>query len=196
MAKQTLVRITTPVGIAVYPKLEKPDTKFDPIGAYSVNLDLSPKEAEGLITQIKKIADAAYTSELKEKGKKTLKRADMPWSETEDGQLRFKFRLKAQGGSGDNTWTQKPAIFDASGVPVANLNIGSGTRMKVAFEVAPYFTAMLGCGVSLRLKAVQIVELKEWIGGDNFDAFGFKATDGYVKQTEASAPASSGDIDF
>lgn len=197
MSKQNIVRITSPAGIAVYPKLEKPDTKFDANGVYSVDLDLDKAAAEELIVKLTKVADADYANECKAKGKKSLKRADMPWKETEDGKIRFKFKLKAKGGSGEKQWDQKPALFDAKGNPVANINVGSGSTVKVAFDAAPYFTAMVGHGISLRLRAVQVIELREYIAGDNFDAFGFKATDGFVKEQEAAASSDfNSDNDF
>jgi hypothetical protein len=183
--KQNIVRITTPAGIAVYPKIEKPDTKFNTDGVYSIDLDLSGDEAKDLIAKLTKVADEAYAAECKSKGKKQLKRSDMPWKATEDGKTRFKFKLKAKGGTGEKQWDQKPAIFDAKGNPVKDLNVGSGSTVKVAFDAVPYFTAMVGQGISLRLRAVQVIELRQYIAGDNFDAFGFKATDGFVKETEA-----------
>lgn len=191
MSKQNTVRITSPAGIAVYPKIEKPDTKFDANGVYSVDLDLSGEEADTLVAKLQKIADADYANECKAKGKKSLKRADMPWKETDDGKTRFKFKLKAKGGTGDKQWDQKPALFDAKGNPVSDLNVGSGSTIKVAFDCAPYFTAMVGHGISLRLRAVQVLELREYIAGDNFDAFGFKATDGFVKEQPAAFDSDS-----
>lgn len=185
--KQNIVRITTPAGIAVYPKIEKPDTKFNADGVYSIDLDLDSKDAGELTTKLTQIADAAYAAECKAKGKKALKRSDMPWKETEDGKIRFKFKLKAKGGSGEKQWDQKPAIFDAKGNPIKDVNVGSGSTVKVAFEAVPYFTAMVGHGISLRLRAVQVIELRQYIAGDNFDAFGFKATDGFVKEQEPVA---------
>lgn len=187
MSKQNIVRITTPSGIAVYPKIEKADTKFDANGIYSVDLDLDQKEGGELAAKLQKIADESYAAECKAKGKKALKRSDMPWKETEDGKIRFKFKLKAKGGTGEKQWDQKPALFDAKGNPVKDLNVGSGSIVKVAFDVVPYFTAMVGQGISLRLRAVQVIELRQFVAGDNFDAFGFKATDGFVKEQEPVA---------
>lgn len=183
--KQNIVRVTSPQGIAVYPKIEKADTKFDANGIYSVDLDLDQKDGGELAAKLQKIADDAYAAECKAKGKKALKRADVPWKSTEDGKLRFKFKLKAKGGTGEKQWDQKPALFDAKGTPVKDLNVGSGSIIKVAFDVVPYFTAMVGHGLSLRLRAVQVIELKQFVAGDNFDAFGFKATDGFIKEQEA-----------
>jgi len=194
--KKNIVRFTTPVGIAVYPKLEKPDTKFDANGVYSVDLDIVEADAEKLINTLTGIASKDYEEECKAKGKKSLKRADFPWKNTEDGKIRFKFKLKAKGGTGEKQWDQKPALFDAQGNPVKDLNVGSGSTIKVAFDVVPYFTSMVGHGLSLRLRAVQVLELKQYLAGDNFDAFGFKATDGFVKEQETTASFESEESDF
>jgi hypothetical protein len=199
MAK--FIRVTTPVGIAAYPRLTTPDTKFDADGVYSIDLDLDPKDKEvtTFLASLKKASDVAYEQICKDRGGKKLKRASFPTKETEDGMIRIKFKLKAKAGNADKSWSQKPMLFDASGKAIAEaLNVGSGTKCKVSFEVIPYFTAMVGAGVSLRLKAVQILELKEYTPGDNFDAYGFKSEDGFVAAAkdltaEATTDFTSGD---
>jgi hypothetical protein len=170
--------------------LVKPDTKFDANGVYSVDLDLDPndKEVKAFVASIKKAADTAYAEACEAKGGKKLKRADLSIKETEDGMLRFKFKLKAKGGTEDKSWDQKPMLFDAKGNPIANPpSIGSGSKIRVAFELVPYFTAMVGAGVTFRMRAVQICELREYTPDGGFDAFGFKATDGYSAGSDTPA---------
>lgn len=200
--KKKFVRITSPLGTAIYPRLTQPDTKFDKDGVYSVDLELNPndKETKEFIATIKKVADAAYAETCESKGGKKLKRSDMPIKETDEGNVRVKFKLKAKAGNEEKSWAQKPALFDAKGQALNTPpNIGSGSRIKVAFEVVPFFTAMVGAGVSLRLKAVQIVELREYTPGGNFDAFGFKADpNGFVaaQESEQSRGTSEDGSDF
>ena len=43
----------------------------------------------------------------------------------------------------------------------------------------PYYVAAVGAGVSLRLKAVQIIDLKTG-GGADASAYGFSATEGFT----------------
>lgn len=194
--KKKAQRITSPLGVAVYPKLVKPDTKFDANGVYSVDLDLDPndKEVKAFVATIKKAADVAYAETCEAKGGKKLKRADLSIKETEDGMLRFKFKLKAKGGTEDKAWDQKPALFDAKGNPIANPpSIGSGSKIRVAFELVPYFTAMVGAGITFRMRAVQICELREYTPDGGFDAFGFKATDGYSAGSDTPAQAPQDD---
>ena len=187
--KKKFIRITSPLGTAIYPRLTQPDTKFDKDGVYSVDLELEPdaKETKEFIATLKNVADEAYSATCESKGGKKLKRSDIPIKETEDGKVRIKFKLKAKAGNEEKSWEQKPALFDSAGHAINTPpNIGSGSRIKVAFEVVPFFTAMVGAGVSLRMKAVQILELREYTPGGNFDAYGFKADPkGFVAQTES-----------
>ena len=65
-------------------------------------------------------------------------------------------------------------------------NVWSGSEMKVSAELIPYYTAMAGAGVSMRLRAVQITKLVEG-GSSNAKGYGFdKVKDGY-EQPEAVA---------
>lgn len=189
-AKRKFTRITSPAGIAIYPRLTTPDTKFDKDGVYSVDLELdgTNKEAASFIAALRKAADDAYKATCESKGSKKLKRADLPIKDGEGDMIRIKFKLKAKAGNDEKSWAQKPALFDAQGLALQNPpNVGSGSKIKVAFEVIPFFTAMVGAGVSLRMKAVQIIDLKEYVPGDRFDAYGFTADPkGFKAQTDAT----------
>lgn len=202
VTKKKFVRITSPIGTAIYPRLTTPDTKFDKDGVYSVDLEMDPtdKEVVAFIDGLKKAADEAYKATCESKGGKKLKRADLPIKETEDNMVRIKFKLKAKAGNEEKSWEQKPVLFDAQGTAIQTApNVGSGSKVKVAFEVIPFFTAMVGAGVSLRMKAVQILDLKEYTPGDNFDAYGFKADPkGFVAKaaTEATTDTTDDDSDF
>jgi len=200
--KRKFVRITSPTGTAIYPRLTTPDTKFDKDGVYSVDLELdsSAKEVAGFLDSVKKAADEAYKAECEKRGGKKLKRADLPIKDGEGDMVCIKFKLKAKAGNEEKSWAQKPVIFDSTGTAMQTPpNVGSGSKIKVAFEVVPYFTAMVGAGVSLRLKAVQILDLREYTPGDNFDAYGFKADPkGFVAQaaTEAATDTDEDSSDF
>jgi hypothetical protein len=200
--KKKFVRITSPLGTAIYPRLTQPDTKFDKDGVYSVDLELDPenKETAEFIATLKKAADDSYAATCESKGGKKLKRSDLPVKETDEGKIRVKFKLKAKAGNEEKSWSQKPMLFDSMGKAMETPpNIGSGSRIKVAFEIVPFFTAMVGAGVSLRLKAVQIVELREYTPGSNFDAYGFKADPkGFVaaSASEQATETSEDDSDF
>ena len=104
--------------------------------------------------------------------------------------VKVNFKCKASGiTKTGQAWTQKPKVFDSKGTPLAkDILVWGGTTMKVAYEVIPYSNNMLGSGVSLRLKAVQVHELVSG-GGASADSYGFKEeTNGYVAEAVESLP--------
>ena len=187
MSKKKNVRITTPTGVAQWPRLNEPDTKFDKDGVYSVGLRLPKDDAGELISMISKVLDD-FVTKIK-KGNKTPKMAPLPIKDVMDsednptGEVEIKFKLRAVGGSGADRWEQRPSLFDSSGKPMTE-NIGGGSRIKVGAEVVPYNTAMAGAGVTLRLKAVQVIELVEYTKGDSFNAWEFSEENGFVSNAE------------
>ena len=187
-------RMTTPKGRALWAKVNKPDTKFNPEGVYSVDFIIKQEEADQLVTAIAEAVQEQYqvvAEELKSKGKhadiKKIKYADNPYVEVYDefgdttGELKFKFKLKASGKAKDgSTFTQKPMLFDAEGNKI-EVEIFNNSIIKVAFEIVPFYTTLIGVGVSLRLKAIQVIELVEKNGNSSAgNAFGFTKEEGYV----------------
>lgn len=177
------VRVVSPKGRLGYPALTKPDTKFNSEGEYKTHTFFSAADAEGLIEKLNEgVAKAVANAKAdpKNKGKK-IKEADLPlqWNEDET-EVRLSFKLKATGKKKTGeTFTQKPALFDAKGKPLPEgVKIGSGTIAKVSFEIVPFYTALVGAGVSLRLKAVQVINLKEWGSAGNGSAYGFEEEEG------------------
>jgi len=172
--------ITTPKGIAAYPWLSKPDTKFSEEGDYKVNLILGKDEAAPIIEQINGIFAENVKAEIKKNKGKDVKTSNPPYMDEVDddgkptGNIIFKFKSKA---------AYKPAIFDAHGNVMLESNIWAGSEIKVNGSIAPYFTSMVGAGVALRLRAVQIIQYVE--GGTNPERFGFKEEEGFVQNTPA-----------
>ena len=68
MAKPT---ITTPTGVALYPWLSKPDTKYNKDGEYKVDLVLSKKDAKPIIDDINGVFQENLDLEMKRQKKKT-----------------------------------------------------------------------------------------------------------------------------
>ena len=66
-----------------------------------------------------------------------------------------------------------------------NVNVWGGSQIKVSAELIPYYTQMVGAGISMRLRAAQVIELVE--GGSNSEGYGFKKEDGYVHTTETKS---------
>ena len=188
------IKGVTEVGKAIYPHLNKPDTRFQKEGVYKVTLELSPLNAKNLL---KHIDDGI---KLATKDSKSNKTAQLPYKTDENGNMQFNFKCKASGVSktGQN-WEQKPKVFDSKGTPISkDILVWGGTTMKVAYEIIPYSNNMLGSGVSLRLKAVQVHELVSG-GGASADSYCFKEeANGYVAETVDSFPEAevNGQEDF
>lgn len=206
MTKNKLPRYTTPAGIAQYPYLNKPDTKFNPDGEYKISVEIPGADAQDIVTFLDEQLAASVATAKKENAGKKIKEGDAPYSINEDtGKVTVRFKLKAKvtPKNGD-PFEQRPAIFDAKGKPLggANMpNIGGGSKVKVAYELIPYYTAIAGAGISLRMKAVQVIDLKEFGGGADAGAYGFGEEDGFeaedtpAKQNGFSAEETS-DEDF
>lgn len=185
-------------GRAVFPKLNEPDTKFNPEGVYTTKLIMTPEEAEPLLAQLERMQDdAVKKAQAKKKGKR-VKTQDLPiqpeYDEegNETGNFELKTKMKASGVSQKTgkPWTRKLPLFDAQGNPT-NVRVGGGSEIIVAMEPSAYDSASIGVGVTLRLEAVQVISLASG-GGRDASGFGFGAVEGgFVSSGEDEvAPAS------
>ena len=189
MSKAKNPRYVTPAGIAQYPYLSKPDTKFNPDGEYKLKLEIPGDQAQDIVTFLDEQHEAAQAKAKKENPGKKIKEGTCPYEVDDDsGKVTVSFKLKAKvtPKNGD-PFEQRPALFDAKGKPLQDVNVGGGSKVKVAYELVPYYTAIAGAGVSLRLKAVQVIDLKEYSGGASADAFGFGEEDGYEAEDNSAA---------
>ena len=178
-------RYVSPLGVAVYPYLHKPDTKFNPDGDYKTTLRIAKADAKDIIKLIDE-AIVASTNHVKKNGSKSVKTANPPYKTDENGDYLINFKLKAKVNNKKtgNSWTQKPALFDATGKPIAKDTIvWGGSEMKVSYELVPYHTTLVGAGVSLRLKAAQILKL---VSGEGAAAssYGFAKEEGFEQTTD------------
>lgn len=181
-------RYTTPKGTAKYPWLSTPDTKFNPDGDYKVTLSVPVAEADTIMQFLDEQLAASEALAKKNNPGKKVKVADAPYKiDEENGTLEISFKLKARVTmqNGDS-FEQKPALFDAKGKPLTDVNVGGGSKIKVSYECVPFYTALIGAGISLRLRAVQVIDLVEFTGGADAGAYGFEEEDGYAAQSDSS----------
>lgn len=199
--KKRIAKFVTPKGIAVYPWLDKPDTKFKADGEYTMKLRLSAEESQDLITKIDEAIAEACAAEKQKNPKKAVKKASPPYSKVVDdegnetGEYLFKFSLKAKVKTKEGKeWTQRPEIVDAKGnIITGKVKVGGGSEVKVGCQIAP-FTAPVGTGVTLRLMAVRVLKLVTY-GGDKLAGFDFGDDEGFEydpstqHQSEDDVPA-------
>ena len=192
--KNNYKRIVTGIGVSQYAWITQPDTRFDEVGHYKTNLILSGQEADELKAAIDaEIKNSVALAKEKAKGK-NIKMANPPYEDDVDdngeppGSTIFKFKSKAQLTTKDGKIIpNRVAIFDSKGTPMTDCNVWSGSEMKVSAELVPYYTAMVGAGVSMRLRAVQITKLVEG-GSGNAKGYGFGEEEGY-EQSISESPA-------
>jgi hypothetical protein len=212
--KKTFAKVMTPPGVLVFPKLVAPD-EYKGKKSYSAKIRLSAEDSEVLIERIEAelkaywpIAKAEYETKIAEaktgKQKAEAKKALEEMAEAEKsykpaydddgnetGEYEFNFKMPDHFiSTKDKKMVYlKPDLFDAKGNLLKNPpEIWGGTTACVAGELRPY-NMPIGVGISLRLKAVQIIELRSaGSGGDrSASGYGFGAReDGYEADGEAT----------
>jgi hypothetical protein len=143
--------VITPKGVAMYPWLTKPDTKFDAEGVYKMSLAIESEQS-------KEIAETIRSTYVEELGDKKLAKANFPFKEDGEGNTVFNFKSR-----------KKPKIYNSKGQLIANpdqLRIGGGTVAKVSFTMSAYDKGV-NTGVVLYLNAVQIIQLAEYKSGSS-----------------------------
>ena len=171
----------------------EPSTKFNKEGVYSANILLPKEEGEKLAEKIKEIR----TKQFKTYGKKT-KVADLtrcvPYGtvneetgeEIPDSEGRYILKTTAKAFIEKGKPKVKIPVFDAKQNPVKDVRIGSGTIARLSISLEGYSVAGK-TGVSVKLKAVQIIDLVEYGNGDA-ESYGFGDEDGsfeFVETEEA-----------
>ncbi len=197
-------RYTSPTGIAVFPKLNTPDTKFNAGGVYTVKLKLKKgdESTDRIVKLIEDAAQAAFEAETEaHKGMKDKKgkpvvvggpespiavELDKVTNE-ETGYILINFKMNASYKDKKNGGVLvpiKPKLYDAKGNET-NVEVWGGTEGKVAFELIPYFVESSSkAGVSCRLSAFQIIKLRTKGSDGNAAMYGFKAEDGFESMPE------------
>jgi hypothetical protein len=205
MARTNRIQIVTPKGTAVYPWLNRPDTKFSDDGEYKVTLKVPAEDAQDLINKLDNILDE-YLSEQSSKDPKVGRfKTNAPYEEEVDdngnltGNYLFKFKQKAKVHTKDGrTIDMKVALFDASRTPT-QAAVGGGSELKVAATVWPYvMPATKSVGLSLRPSAVQILSLVSLSSGvaNVFDVEDGFTDDGTTEQVTEETEEEYAATDF
>lgn len=205
--------------------LHAPDTKFKAEGIYSVRLICEPDEAAEVIADLEAVSDEmlAYTradledkfSKEKDGAKKgkikqqlaALKKADLPVKPVydDDGnetgliELNFKMNAQRKDRKTGEIIKMSPQFFNAGGNQMKSVAVWGGSILRVAGQVVPFYTAAVGAGASLRLSAVQVIDLVSGGAPRSASGFGFGREEGYSGREDdddagdSSAPFDQGD---
>ena len=135
---------------------------FDDGAAYEMSFvmsDETAKELHNLCLEAYKNASA-----LDAKRKWPEKPSMLPYKRNDDGEVIGKCKLKGAYG-GDKTQPPKQVDAGRNKLP-DDFMLTTGSKCNVAVVVVPYNTGSIN-GVSLRLRAVQVLELAEMQGSDD-----------------------------
>tara|TARA_R110000751_G_scaffold23610_1_gene65221 strand:- start:2005 stop:2649 length:645 start_codon:yes stop_codon:yes gene_type:complete len=143
-----------------------PCNPTDEGSAYTLQFRMNEEQAKTLYKQMKLAYDSKKESSWPEK-------FVMPFKKDDDGMFTHKAKLKGAYG---NEPTRKPVHYDAKGIKLPeDFMLTNGSLVNVAIVFVPY--NMRDNGVSLRLRAVQVIDLKPMQDDSPFTAVeGFEAT--------------------
>ena len=174
-------------GSAMWAKVMEPDTKFVPEGQYTIKVVIPVTEAAELCEQLDSYATQKLAEVVKEQPKLKAVLSTTPAYTTEydddgndTGNVTFNCKLKAVQVLRDGTKrVQKPFVCDSKVKPInPDTLIGNGSKVIVKVQPNPYMMpATKTVGVTLRLKAVQVIDIVEY--GNNAASI-FEEEDGFV----------------
>lgn len=166
--------------VAVYPRLNTPDTKFDELGMYKADGKMSLADAEDTMKELSE-RYKRFTKKPLNQTENTLWYMETDEEGKQTGQVVFKIRVKNKLRKRDGkVWDRKPALFDASLKPF-DANVYGGSTYIVSAEFYEWDTgSKKGC--SLQPVGVQVLSLVTGDGTRSASSFGFKARDGFVAE--------------
>ena len=181
MAKTEYTKIVTKAGEAFYAHLREPETYEGKELGYSIQLKLNKEDTDELMSQIEAELEKAKSEMKLKPGRKWSKEPFMGFKTDKDGDIVFKFKVPStiKTRSGEEL-PRTIGVFDATGNPIKGDNIGNGSTVKVAATLIPFHVSNAVNGVSLRLNAVQVLNLIEYGQGGSAKSYGFGEEDGYV----------------
>lgn len=202
MAKQIYAKGVTPIGTAMWSHLKSTEQfQGKDTNRYSLSLVLAPDDEKALLDKI----DAEWQKfKETEEGQKHKYKYD-PSNGFKEGEgdrdNLFKFKMTASVKTKRGTmWERHVPVYDAGCKEISNDidELGNGSRVKVAYELVPFYMNDKNYGISLRLTAVQVIEFKD--SNETAESFGFGQEEGFHKEDseeiEVPFDASGGEEDF
>lgn len=110
---------------------------------------------------------------------------------SETGKFVIKAKLKVHGSNkAGKEWVNTLPVFDCGSPPkpLVDTAIWGGSKIKISGEIVPYAMSLTGSptvGVSLRLSAVQVIDLVTKGSGASAEAYGFGEEEGGYTATQS-----------
>ena len=171
----------TPIGkLTGFVAIERPSTKFDEAGVYSCQVAFAGDSAKKIKSDIDELMAQSLAN-----GKTVTKPFEPPYTiEGKELIVKFKQKAKIVSKTGES-FTSKVRIFDSKNQEMSDVGMGAGSTVIIAYK--PYLWAVkaLGCGVTLQLRMVQVLDLVKIEG---FGASPFDSTEGFVASVKEDDP--------
>lgn len=175
----------TPVLPCVWPRIQRPQTKFNPDGTFSIGVLFDPNEesTKRLLKRIDATFKSACDAVAAQLGpKKQFRKSDPPYKpyldkdDNDTGLIQLNFKRQAIYMKDDEKIKVRIPFFDSMARPITDdVNMGGGSTVKVRFNCRGYYVPAIGVGVSLRLEAVQVFNLKHSFDKNDPTSYGFSA---------------------
>lgn len=166
---------TTPKGVIYYPHLRTPEVFEGEEVGFTAKIMFDAETTNKFFAHLEAAleeAEAAFPG-------KSFKNASLGSSEDKDGNTMFKFKANTsfKTKAGDTIHRTIP-IYDSNGKPLdEKADIGTGSIVRIAYSIYPYWKSAKTNGLSLRLEAVQVIEYKPPYSRDAA-GFGFEVEEG------------------
>lgn len=199
--KNKIQPVITPVADAMWAKITEPATSpYNSKAMYSMDLVFTPEEAKPLMEQLTKQHDSFYDeihSELNAAKQKSLVKTPIFKEQVDkDGNLTGNLVLKTkQYGHNIKGELMRMPISDSTGKVMNGFDklVGNGSKVRAKIYPKPYhMNSTNSVGISMRLNAVQIIELNEYSKADS----GFDNVEGGYSAPEKTADNPFTDEDF
>lgn len=151
-------------------KRSVPCDVFDDGAKYELNFRMVSEQAKKLFAEMKQAYNEKAADDWPDK-------FPNPFNKDDDGMYVYKTVLK--GAYGKDA-TGKPAQYDAANTKLADdFLLTTGSEINIAGVFVPYHNAGMGTGVSLRLRAIQVIKYVPLQATSPFEATdGFESEDG------------------
>ena len=177
----TKTSFTTPIGVARFPKISKPDTTGDYAdGKYKTDVVFSDADMKAVKAQIVAFAKEQYGDDL---SKIRLPIGEHTDKETKEVTTYVRFKS-----------ARKPIVVDAKRKRLPEgVEVGGGSRIRVGGTLNAYKAAG-NTGVNIYLNAVQVIELQQGFSVDEFEEY--NGEDAYVADPVAEDTGEDSDFDL
>lgn len=162
----------TMTGKAFYPRLVRPDTKYNPLGQFKADLRVPIEEAKDLMEELGEVYKQ-HVGKAPSKNENTMWKFDEDKDGEQTGDVIFKIRVTNKMGKDGTVWNRRPKVFFRNAEERTD-KIAGGSTIKVQFEV--YCWQAEKKGVSLQPMSVLIEEVVELQGEANPFGEGEEAT--------------------